>query len=123
MAPHLSKEQYQLLKNIYEKKKIKSREPIRTELKNNHPDSNITQRQIGTFLKEQNQFIKIIKIIKPTVINNTPSYIVKWSHSKNQTTETVKTLLNTVPKLLMQYNIKHKIYWYKTNGINKFGKQ
>jgi hypothetical protein len=120
IAPPLSKSQTELLQKLYYCKKIIGvRDTMKAYIDTNHPESNISRRQIATWLSKQPKIIKKIKkIVKPTVKNNQPHYEVLWKSTQQEphnTIEPEEQLKKDIPKMLKLFNKKQNVKWYN-NG-------
>jgi hypothetical protein len=95
---------------LYNKKVAFSRDGLFQYIVDNHPNVNVSRRQVWDWLKLQDVFNKIKSIIKPVIKENKPHYVVEWyGYKKNNTIEPRKSLLNDIPKMVKRYE--------KINGV------
>ena len=126
MPKPMRKDQLELMHNLYYKdNEFYGRDKTYAYLRNNHPDMNITRRQVAEWLLKHKDIKKpeifvISKIVKPTVNNNNPHYEIKYRKKSDNTIEPRDQLLKDIPKMLNAYDKKHNVKWFKNGNIQKF---
>jgi hypothetical protein len=65
--------------------------------------------------KEQPEIFNISRVVKPIMRNHVKSYEIQWTGYKETTIEPRNELMKDIPKMINQYDKKHKVKWLKNN--------
>ena len=68
-------------------------------------------------------YYEVSRLIRPSIENNIPGYIVRWKYypkKSDWTWQAREQLLKDIPKIVRQFDKKHKIKWYRSKNRWKY---
>jgi hypothetical protein len=72
---------------------------------------------------EKLELYEISKIVRPSVLNNQPHFVVKWKGFRKKSDDTIEpqeALLKDVPKMMNAFIKKHEVKFRTVKGVLKF---
>ncbi len=72
---------------------------------------------------EKLELYEISKIVRPSVLNNQPHFVVKWKGFRKKSDDTIEpqeVLLKDVPKMMNAFIKKHEVKFRTVKGVLKF---